>query len=209
MRDPDELDRLRRADPLAGSPAPSADSPEARALFEEITMVQPSGVEAQAREERRRMGLVAAAAALVVLVAGVGFALARGDGGEDSEGAAGTATTQVPVSPGGVSSASCVEVYDPSTLARRQVAFDGTVAQVAGDTVTFTVTRWYRGGSGPSATLQGSAGLSGLTSAGPSTGLTPGTRLLVAGDGGFAWACGFTQPYEPAVAAEWARAFGP
>ena len=207
MRDPDELDRLRRADPLAGSPAPSADSPEARALFEEITMVEQSGVEAPAGGGRRRFGLVAAAAA-VVLVAGIGFALARNGDDPGGQQATPDGGAQVPVSPGGPSSASCVEVYDLTTLARRQVAFDGTVAEVEGDNVTFTVGRWYRGGTAPSVTLQGAAVLSGLTSAGSSTGLAPGTRLLVAGDGGFAWACGFTQPFDPAVAAEWERAFG-
>lgn len=29
-----------------------------------------------------------------------------------------------------------------------------------------------------------------------------------AGDGGFAWACGFTQPYDEAVAAQWKEVFG-
>ena len=58
-------------------------------------------------------------------------------------------------------------------------------------------------------TLRGAGVLGGMTSAGPSAPLEPGTRLLVAGDGGFAWACGFTQTYDPAVAADWATAFAP
>jgi hypothetical protein len=33
--------------------------------------------------------------------------------------------------------------------------------------------------------------------------LAPGTRLLVSGDGGFAWSCGFTQPYDDATASQW------
>jgi len=47
----------------------------------------------------------------------------------------------------------------------------------------------------------------GMTSAGPGAALAPGTRLLVAGDGGFAWSCGFTQPYDRDVATAWAAAF--
>jgi len=30
-----------------------------------------------------------------------------------------------------------------------------------------------------------------------------GTRQLVAGDGGFAWGCGFTQPYDADLADQW------
>jgi hypothetical protein len=29
---------------------------------------------------------------------------------------------------------------------------------------------------------------------------------LVAGDGSFAWSCGFTQPYDASVAADWKAA---
>ena len=39
---------------------------------------------------------------------------------------------------------------------------------------------------------------------GPS--LVVGHRYLVAGDDHFAWACGFTQAYDAAVAAQWSAA---
>ena len=102
---------------------------------------------------------------------------------------------------------SCVEVYDLQTLANRELAFDGTIKTLDGDKATFTVNQWYRGGDTGEITLAGAAGLSGLTSGGPAATLEPGTRLLVAGDGGFAWACGFTQPYEAEVARQWEEAF--
>ena len=125
--------------------------------------------------------------------------------------------------------ASCAEAYSPATLADRAFAFDGTIKSVElredprlppedGDTalvpwVTFSVNRWYRGGSG------GEVGvwldfLNATTSAGTIEG-GPGTRLLVAGEprwGGqplddpIAWACGFTQPYTEEAATEWERA---
>jgi hypothetical protein len=101
-----------------------------------------------------------------------------------------------------------VELYDTTTLATRDVAFDGTVTAVNGDSITFTVNRAFRGVDGSTVTLQGATGLSGLTSAGDGMSVEPGTRLLVAGDGGFAWSCGFTQPYDAAVAAQWAATFG-
>jgi len=102
---------------------------------------------------------------------------------------------------------SCLEVYDLQTLANRELAFDGTLVSLDGDEATFTVNEWYRGGDSGEITLAGAAGLSGLTSVGPAATLEPGTRLLVAGDGGFAWACGFTQPYDPKVARQWEEVF--
>jgi hypothetical protein len=44
-----------------------------------------------------------------------------------------------------------------------------------------------------------------ITSAGGPS-LAEGQRYLVAGDDTFIWACGFTQPYEAAVAADWEEA---
>lgn len=155
---------------------------------------------------RQRLVMAAAAAVAVVLLVAGGLALAGNDGSGDD--LASTTTTADPgggpINPGGSSLTSCVELYDLQTLANREVAFDGTVASVDGDDVTFTVNRWYRGGDGAEVTLAGASTLGGVTSAGEPTPLGPGTRLLVAGDGGFAWSCGFTQPYDDAIAAEWA-----
>lgn len=95
----------------------------------------------------------------------------------------------------------------PYTLRNRQHAFDGTVAAVADDSVTLDVTEWFKGADRPAAiTLQGASTLSAITPNGPATTLTPGTRLLVAGDAEFAWGCGFTQPYSEATAAAWRTA---
>jgi hypothetical protein len=77
--------------------------------------------------------------------------------------------------------------------ANRQHAFDGTVVTVGGDNVTLDVTEWFKAADRPaSTTLQGASTLSAITPNGPATALDPGTRLLVAGDGEFAWGCGFT-----------------
>lgn len=147
---------------------------------------------------------IAVAAALVVAVAaGIVVASSRDT---DDETAQPPVTSGTPVTPGGPA-ASCVEVYDLETLAGREFAFDGTVERVEGDEVTFAVNEWFHGGSEETVTLAGAATLSGVTSAGPSADLDAGTRLLVAGDGGFAWSCGFTQPYDPEVARDWDEAF--
>lgn len=199
MPDDDDLRLLRAADPVEPDTLPSPRDPEARALFERITMQTPRVM--------NRRPLLAAAAALIV-VAGAGAAIAtRSDDATPSRNATSSTTTQAPVSPGG-GLGSCVETYDLDTLANREAAFDGTVRQVEGDTISFTVNRWYRGGSGDTTTRNGASTLGGFTSAGSSLSLEPGQRLLVAGDGGFAWGCGFTQAYDAAVAADWARVLG-
>ena len=200
----DDLERLARADPVDPASLPSANDRRARALFEEITMTEPS--HSTATRPRRTIWIAGAAAALILIVATTVALRAR-----DDSATPGTNTEDVAsgaISPGGAKIGSCVEVYDSTTLAKRQVAFDGTVTSVAGDSATFDVNTAYKGVTGSAITLNGASGLSGLTSAGSGTTLEPGTRLLVAGDGGFAWSCGFTQPYDPAVAREWDNVFG-
>ncbi len=106
-------------------------------------------------------------------------------------------------------SASCVDPYrGPNSISHRDFAFDGTVTAISDEQVTFTVNKVFRGNGEPTVTLRAN-GLTGgkITSAGGPT-LTRGTRYLVAGDGDFVWACGYTQPYNEGVAAQWAAAIG-
>ena len=215
MSDPDELERLRRRDPVDQASLPSPADPSARALFEEITMTDTSTSTSEAipqptpRGPNRRRIAVAAFAAATVLALGVAAVnvVSDDDTGRRAPDAAVPGPANQGISPGGAS-ASCVEFYDQTSLARRQTAFDGTVTRVSGDSVTFDVGHWYRGGTERSVTLRGAATLGGVTSAGSSVGLTPGARLLVAGDGGFAWPCGFTRPYDADTAKQWATVFG-
>lgn len=215
MPDPDDLERLRNADPVDPGSLPSAHDRRARALFEEITMsdtvttTDPEVAPDPSPSPRRPVpAWLAAAAALVAVVAAVAAmnVLGSGDGGDDRPAPDEGSTTTGPITPGGM--AICVELYDTTTLAKREVAFDGTVGAVNGDSITFTVNRAFRGVNGSTVTLEGATGLSGHTSAGSEMSVEPGTRLLVAGDGGFVWSCGFTQPYDDAVAAQWAATFG-
>lgn len=110
-----------------------------------------------------------------------------------------------PLDAGGAS-ARCVEQYDLDRVARREVAFAGTLESIDGDDATFEVERWYRGGEGDAVTLGGAGVLTGLTSVSEHA-FAPGDRVLVSGDGGFAWPCGFTQAYDDAVAADWDDVF--
>jgi hypothetical protein len=116
-----------------------------------------------------------------------------------------TSTPPGPTGPGGMIGA-CVEPYSLDALRRRAFAFDGTVTAIRGDEVTFSVRTRYRGPAiaDPTLVATGMTGTSVTPGGGPT--LTVGERYLVAGEDRFVWGCGYTQPYDPAVAADWATA---
>jgi hypothetical protein len=192
MSEFDELDRLRDADPAKAGSIPSAEDPGPRALRERIVMDTTT-----ARERSRRVPMLVGAAAAVALIASIGTVLAN-RGSHEPAGGGG------PVNPPG--QALCVENYSLDALKNREAAFDGTVVKVSGDDITFKVSEWFKGGSAPETTVKGASTLGAITSAGDPIPLDPGTRLLVAGDGGFAWMCGFTQPFDAAIAQDWREA---
>lgn len=207
--DADELVQLAAVDPADRHHDPVVASAAVADLFERITMTEIDPHAQTNATRSRRAPLVAIAAAVVLVVAlAAGAVIARDDGDVDDVAAevSGEEPGAAPITPGAVSSGSCVERYDLSTLADREVAFAGTVAALEGDSATFDVDRWFRGGTGAQVTLDGAGALSGMTSAGEAV-LELGAPVLVAGDGGFAWACGFTQPYDDAVADQWADVF--
>jgi hypothetical protein len=121
-----------------------------------------------------------------------------------------------------VTVASCAFEYDPSALAERSWAFDGTLVSLGTlvdsqlgtvPAATFTVNHWYRGGSGSKATVQFEMGP--ISEHVLDTEI--GARLLVTGEprwGGqpledpVAWGCGFTQPWTAEAADSWANALG-
>lgn len=207
--EPDELELLRRANPVPTVDAADDD------LAMLVTRIERTTMESKKRSRTfggQRAVVIGAAAAVAVLAA-VGVLVARsGDGGAriaDSTSTTTTSTTAAgePSSPGGRISpggaARCVEQYDAATLTHREYALDGAVQSVDGDSVTFVVNEWFHGGDAGTITLKGASTIGGTTSAGDAIDLTPGSHLLVSGDGGFAWSCGFTQPFDAAVADQW------
>ena len=204
MNDDEQVtERLRRANPLSSTtPLTAAAADRRAALLEEIltmpdTLVSATPVTSPATPRRKMLYVAAlglAAAAVVVVIA-----TNRGD---DSPRTA-TPGTSAPVLSPGLGLGSCIESYDLTTLTHREAVFDGTVKSIDGSAVTFDVNQWFKGGSGTTTTLDGNGMAGGaITSAGGPT-LTVGNRYLVAGDGGFAWACGFTQPYDATLATSW------
>jgi hypothetical protein len=200
--EPDELELLRRANPVPSSHAPDDELAALAARIERITMETKQDV-AGTRTTR----WVAVAAAAVVAVVGVVGAVALSGDDDDAPEAAVTTTVPTTVDPAAGISQMCVETYDLTTLTQRDVAFDGTVQSVADDSVTFEVNEWFHGGDAASTTLEGANTIGGFTSAGASISLEPGTRMLVSGDDGFAWSCGFTMAYDESVADQWRDAF--
>jgi hypothetical protein len=117
---------------------------------------------------------------------------------------------------------SCPEPYSTAAVARRDFAFDGTVTAIEGAgsssaaaslvTVSFQVHEWLVHESlvGESLVGEGTATVQVQMPApyrpqhsesAPS--YFVGTRLLVSGDDGTAWACGFTRYHDEDTAATW------
>ena len=188
----DPLDLLRAANPVDVDRLSSASLARIRARVSEDVMTTTTS-----RPFRIRFAALGAAAA----VAALALALVIGRPG--------VAPGVLPGGSPGTGSASCVEPYaGPVSITKRTLAFDGTVSAINGDKVTFTVNQAYRGADGASITLD-AAGMTGttITSAGGPN-LAVGERYLVAGDDHFVWSCGYTQPYDAALAAQWQAASG-
>lgn len=199
----DPLEALRRVDPLVPDQAPRDTSgPHARALFERITSAEiedPAHAEQASPRRRPRLALVLTGAAVVV-AAVVGVNLAGG-----GDGVTDTIVGGVPVA----SPAMCVEQYDLASLANRDIAFDGTLAAIDGENVTFDVNTWFVGGSDDRVTLTATGMVGGdfVSISGDGATLEIGSRYLVSGSGGYVLACGFTMTYDTSIAAEWAQVF--
>ena len=196
----DPLDALRAADPVAVDRLSSASLARIRARVSEDVMT----TEHTGRANPMRARLVGLGAGVGV-VAVIALALAF-NGRGTAPGV--TPGNSIAGATAGTGLASCVEPYSETAITHRTFAFDGTVTAVTGEQVTFTIGKAFRGATGNAITLD-APGMTGtaITSAGGPN-LAVGQRYLVAGDDHFVWACGYTQPYDPDVAAKWAAALG-
>lgn len=195
MSDPaarDPLDDLRRANPAAPDELPSAIVARVRARVEEGTRHESLDMLRRRRLPVAALGTGIALGAIAVLVVMTG----------------GFLRPALEPQPSGLGVGFCVEQYGPETLRHRSIAFDGTVTSVTTDRVTFAINESFRGTEGSSVTLAapGMTGATVTSAGGPSFAI--GQRYLVAGEDQFAWGCGFSQPYDSDVAAEWGRIFG-
>lgn len=200
----EELERLARANPVSTDEVVELSrSARARATYQEITMQSTDPVPARTGRGRLAPLLVGVAIA-AVLVGGVTVALTGGTEPESPPVAGPDDAGSEPISPDG-GMAMCIEVYSLDTLPNREFAFDGTVTAIEGDGISFAVEEAFTGDVGSEITLQGATSLSAITLDNPAP-VAVGDRLLVSGDGGFVWGCGFTQPYDTATADAWRSA---
>jgi hypothetical protein len=109
---------------------------------------------------------------------------------------------------GGGGAGMCIQ-YSIEELKARDFAFDGTFTALNGDQATFAVNTAFWGvEEGTSITLTAGIGMTSeqgiALDGGPL--LMAGERYLISGDDIYAWTCGYSLVYDPAVAAEWAAA---
>lgn len=161
------------------------------------TTTHPSSIGQPGR--KRYAGILAAGLAAAAIV-GVIVVTTKSD---DDQPAAAPTTSVSPTGVPSIGLGSCIETYSLSTLPNRELAFDGTVSAINGNEVAFTINKWYKGGTESTVTLDGNGMVGGAVTSAGGPSLTIGERYLVAGDGGFVWSCGFTQPYEPGIAQQW------
>lgn len=192
--DEDLQARLRDADP-AGALAP-ADPARVARLVEETVRTETAGT------RRTPLAWLAAAAAVAVL-AGGGIWLARGgDAPAPPAGAEQTVTTLDASAP---RAGRCM-VLSVDLLGAQELALDGTVTEVADQTATLEVIRWYAGGETDLVELAAPA--ADLTALIGAVQLEVGQRYLVAATDGSVAACGMSAAYTPELAALYAEAFG-
>ena len=193
----DPLEELRAANPVDADDLPSASLARVRARAMGELNEQNDRIPAHRRPSGPRP-LVLGLAGLVTAVAVAVGVLQLGSG------------TGVPPGPTGPPQVGlCVESYSLATLGNRTFAFDGTVVAVDGDRATFQVEAPFKGIDTSEVTLTATGMTGGVIAPGGGVTLVPGGRYLVAGDGVFAWGCGFTQPHDGAIAAQWAAALRP
>lgn len=201
MTEPDDELRARLSgiDPMRPTVTPEPLSRQRAAEILEPTMlIDESTPDPTAVSPRRfRPALLAAAAALVI-VAGILVSLsARGSGPAG-------ANTLALSAPGGTVMSSCVR-FDVAILRDMPVAFAGTATAVTPSAVTLQVDHWYTDGTADVVSIalpdsHSSASLDGVD-------FRQGTRYLVTATGGVVNGCGFSGEATPELEAAFAEAF--
>jgi len=200
VRDQELLATLAAVNPVQPADVPGPDSPQARALFQEITMDTTT-------RGWRRPALVATLAAGLAAAVITSVALLTGD-------QAGELTPIATDDPTGGTApppmaGMCAELYSLETLPARDFAFDGTLTAIDGELVTFDVHEVFKGELDETVTFEGASSVvaDSLVSI-EGAGLEVGDRALVSGSDEFVWGCGFTVTWDEATASAWRDALG-
>jgi hypothetical protein len=192
MNDDDLRHRLAASNPTP--PETSVDpitSDRAREMMEDIMSTQTI----QPRVEQRRVRLIGAvAAALVVVMGGVG--LFGGLGSEPSP--------LVLSAEGSDALASCLP-FDVAILEGMSPAFGGTVVELTDSVATLEVDRWFTGGDAEVVEINYTPGYEALIGT-PS--FEVGQRYLITATDGVVNGCGYSGVATPEYEASFEQAFG-
>ena len=204
--------RLRAADPASSLPRPD---PDRVARLLEDTMSHPETPDAGTDDTRQRSPLTwLAAAAAVVIIAGVGAFAVMNRGEDSGTPAAGpeptnstsASTTELRAPGAGATSGRCLPP-SAEVLSRADVAFDGTVEGIEDDLVTLRTTRWYAGSPTDLVTVRGpSEDLQALLAAVDFQ--DEGRYLVAASANGRVMVCGFSAEHSPKLERLYGQAFG-
>ena len=192
MSNDDLRHRLAASNPAPpGTTVDPITSDRAREMMEDIMSTQAN----QPRVEQRRVRLIGAvAAALVVVVAGVGL---FGGLGSDPD-------PLVLSAEGGDALASCLP-FDVATLEGMSPAFGGTVVELTDSVATLEVDRWFTGGEAEVVEINYTPGFEALIGT-PS--LEVGQRYLITATDGVVNGCGYSGVATPEYEASFEQAFG-
>lgn len=196
----DEMrERLARLDPMhSGVPTEPTTSESSRRLLEDI-MNTPIKEKTEPTPAPRRT-LVFGIAAVTVLVLAVGAGLAFMGGDE-----APVASAPLELTAGEEDLMAMCIAFSPEELEKvAEIAFEGTVTSVEGDTVTLTVDTWFRGGDATEVVLNAPQGLEALIGGIP---FDVGTQYLITAQDGNVNYCGFSGPSTPEYRAAFETAF--
>lgn len=191
--DPDPIELLRRSNPVEADQLPSANLARIRARVQENVMTDST------RRPWLGWGIGLAGVTTAVVVALLAFG-PRG-------GAPAPSPSDGGIGGGGGAAGMCIR-FDLDLLAQQELAFDGTVTAIDGESVSFAVGKWFRGSGDASVTLTEPGLGGGATMEGILVDFQVGSRYLVSGADGVVTGCGYSVPFDEASAADWAAAFG-
>lgn len=197
----DELrERLARLDPMhSGVPTEPATEESSQELLEQI-MSTPTQEQTDNESARKTWMIpVAAAAALVLAIAG-GIAFT---GGNDNPPVATGETLELSAAEEDLTQM-CI-AFSPGELeAVAEIAFEGTVTAVDGAAVTLTVAHWYRGDDAEVVVLNAPQGMEALIGGIP---FEVGSQYLITAADGNVNYCGFSGPSTPEMRSAFDEAF--
>lgn len=197
----DELrERLARLDPMhSGVPTEPATKESSRQLLEDIMTTPIKERTEPARAPRRSWTIGIAAVSALVLAVAAGLAFTGGD-----QAPIATGPPLELVAGGGDAMQSCIAFSVAELDAVAEIAFEGTVTAVDGDTVTLAVDTWYRGEEHSQVILNAPQGLEALIDG---IAFAEGDQYLISAQGGDVNYCGFSGSSTPEYRAAFEAAF--